>query len=436
MTFPFVLERGLEADVSLPPVCEVRQRFDVLSPVDTAACLEAGWPGVAPRVAALPHGARVAVAVGSRGIADLLPVVRGVVARLRAAGCAPFVVPAMGSHGGSTARGQTLVLQSLGVDEAGVGAPVLATMDVVTLGEADGIPLFLDRCAAEADGIVLINRVKPHTDFVGPIESGLMKMLVIGLGNQAGADYYHRLGVVRGLQDTIPVAARGLLARTNVVFGVALVESEEHRIAALRVVPPERIEATEMELLNLARQHLPRLPLDDIDLLIVDEMGKDVSGGGLDPNVVGRAGTTWGVRRERPRISRIFVRSLTPHSRGNAAGLGLVDAVTTRLVDQIDYEATAVGALTACCPEDTKIPMVFASDRVAIRSLLTTVRPATREDLRLVLIRNTRDLATLWVSTGCLARLPQGRTAVADPAPRPLVFDEAGWLVWPTAGAP
>jgi len=431
--YPFVLRGDLCGDVVLPSMCEVRRQFQGLPAIDPVAAVEAGWQGVAEQVAALGGGARVALAVGSRGIGDLVPIVRAVSERLRAAGCAPFIVPAMGSHGGATAAGQADVLAMLGIDEAHVGTPVRSTMDVVSCGEAEGLPLYLDRYAAEADGIVLINRVKPHTDFVGSIESGLMKLLVIGLGNQVGADHYHRLGVVRGLEQTIPTAARALLARVNVICGVALVESEQHHTAALRIVAADQIEAAEMELLALARRHLPGLPLDDIDLLIVDEMGKDISGGGLDPNVVGRTSASWGVKRARPRVSRIFVRSLTARSEGNAAGLGLVDAVTTRLVAQIDHEATAVGALTACCPEDAKIPMVFSSDRHAIRSLLTTVRPTSAEDIRLVHIRSTLDLATLYVSSGCLAHLSRDEVVIPDPSLRALEFDAAGALISPFA---
>ena len=431
-----MLRSDVAGDVKLPLMCAVRQRFQVLPAIDPVAAIEVEWQGVAPQVAALGGGARVAVAVGSRGIGDLVAIVRAVVDRLRAAGCAPFIVPAMGSHGGATAAGQAGVLAMLGIDEGTIGAPVHSTMDVVSLGVADGLPLYLDRYAADADAVVLINRVKPHTDFVGPIESGLMKLLVIGLGKQVGADHYHRLGVVRGLEKTIPAAARGLLAKVNVLFGVAHGESEQHRTAALRIVTADQIEATEMDLLELARRHLPGLPLDDIDLLIVDEMGKDISGGGLDPNVVGRTSASWGVKRSRPRVSRIFVRALTARSEGNAAGLGLVDAITTRLVAQIDHEATAVGALTACCPEDAKIPMVFLSDRHAVRSLLTTVRPASADDVRLVHIKSTLDLATLHVSAGCLAHLSEDEVAISDPALRAMRFDVAGALISPFAATP
>lgn len=435
MPYPYVLRSDVAGDVTLPLMCEVRQRFPVLPAVDPVTAIDAEWQRVASHVTAQGHGARVAVAVGSRGIGDIVPIVRTVIARLHAAGCAPFIVPAMGSHGGATPEGQVDVLAMLGIDEGSVGAPVRATMDVVGFGEAEGVPLFLDRCAAEADGIVLINRVKPHTDFVGPIESGLMKLLVIGLGNQVGADHYHRLGVIRGLAQTIPTAARSLLARANVIFGVAVVESEQHRTAALRLMPADQIESVEMQLLELARRHLPGLPLDDIDLLIVDEMGKDISGGGLDPNVVGRTSASWGAKRARPRVSRIFVRSLTARSEGNAAGLGLVDAVTRRFIERIDHEATAVGALTACCPEDAKIPMVFPSDRVAIRNLLTTVRPAATDDVRVVHIKNTLDLGALSVSSGCLALLSRDEVDIPDPSLQALSFDDAGALISRFAGA-
>ena len=430
MQYPFVVGRVEGSPVRLPPMREVRQRFRGLPAADAVAMLNQQWERIDDRVAALSEGAAVAVAVGSRGIADLVPVVRGVIEHLKAAGCRPFIVPAMGSHGGATAEGQVEVLRMLGVAEDTVGAPVRATMEVVPLGDADGEPLYLDRLAWEADGIVLINRVKPHTDFVGPVESGLMKMLVIGLGKQVGADYYHRLGVVRGLEITIPAAARGLLARAHVLFGVALVENEDHQTALLRVVPPETMESAEVELLKVARAHLPGLPVDDVDLLIVDEMGKDISGAGLDPNVIGRSSAAWSPKRERPRVSRVFVADLTAASEGNAAGLGAVDAVSASFLAKIDIAATAVNAFTSCCPEDARIPTVFASAQDAILSLLTTVRPASPEDTRIVYIRNTMALDRVWVSTGCLDQVDESKAAVS-PATIELLFDEAGCLVSP-----
>ena len=435
MEYAFVIDRVEGSPVRLPSMREVRQTFRGLPAIDATALLAEQWACVDDRVDALPKGAAVAVAVGSRGIADIVPVVRAVIGHLKAAGCRPFIVPAMGSHGGATAEGQVDVLRMLGVTEDAVGAPVRATMEVVSPGDVDGHPLYLDRLAWEADGIVLINRVKPHTDFVGPVESGLMKMLVIGLGKQAGADYYHRLGVVRGLEVTIPAAARALLERTRVLFGVAIVENEEHRTALVRVVPPQSIEATEIELLKVARAHLPGLPVDDIDLLLVDEMGKEISGAGLDPNVVGRTSAAWAPKRERPSVSRIFVADLTAASEGNAAGLGVVDAVSLSFLAGLDIAATAVNAFTSCCPEDARIPAVFHSAQDAILSLLTTMRPVPPEDVRIVYIRNTMALDRVWVSVGCLDQIDEAK-AVVSPAARELAFDQTGKLVSPFLNPP
>jgi len=435
MTYPFVVGPVIGDEAELPAMFEVRQHFDVLPAVDVLAALGEEWQRAKAPLSALAPGASIAVAVGSRGIADIAVLVRGIVERLREAGCEPFVVPAMGSHGGATAAGQTEVLAHLGVTEAAVGAPVRATMELVSLGEVEGIPLFLDRFAWEADGIVLVNRVKPHTEFVGPIESGLMKQLTVGLGNQAGADHYHRLGVVRGLAETVPAAARALMKRVNVVFGVALVENEDHRTAVVRVVPPEELEETESGLLELARRRLPGLPLDDIDLLILDEIGKDISGVGLDPNVTGRNVISWSARRERPRVLRIFVRGLSAASNGNAKGIGNADAVAVRLVDALDGAKTAVNGLTSCSPDDVRIPLVFARDRDAVFAMLTTIRPTTPDDVRVVYVRNTLDVARLWVSAGCLAHLSSAPAVVVDPALRRLPFDAAGNLVSPFTGA-
>jgi hypothetical protein len=302
-------------------------------------------------------------------------------------------------------------------------------MEVTPLGEADGTPLFIDRHAYEADGIVLVNRVKPHTDFVGLVESGPLKMLAVGLGKQVGADHYHRLGTVRDLGDIVLQAGRALLARTNVLFAVALVENHEHRPTILRVVPAAELEAAELELLGVARACLPTLPLDEIDLLIVDRMGKDVSGAGLDPNVVGRASALWMAQRDRPRISRVFVRDLTPASVGNAIGLGMVDAVTTRLVDKIDIQATAVNALTSCAPEDGRIPLTFPCDRDAIVTLLTTIRPCTADEVRIVHVRDTCAVGRLLVSTGCLPALEGVPGAVVEPDDLELEFDSSGDLI-------
>jgi hypothetical protein len=414
--------------IALPPMHLVEQRFAVPDPVDVSAEVgrqwDAAWGG-----AELPSGASVAIGVGSRGIDGLAGVVKAVVARLRAAGYRPFVVSAMGSHGGATAEGQRAVLAERGITEASVGAPVCASVDVVSLGEAGGLPLFFDRAASEAGGIVLINRVKPHTDFVGRVESGLMKMLVIGLGNEAGATSCHRHALERGLADVVVSAGRALLERASVVLGVALVENQRHRTCLLRLLPPSSWEDAEPRLLEHARTLLPRLPLDDIDVLLIDEMGKDVSGAGMDPNVTGRSVGCWIEPRLSPRITRIVVRSLTAASEGNACGLGCVDFAPRRLLEQVDLAASATNALASCAPEDGKLPLTFASDREALGAALATLRPFTRDDLRLVHIRNTLSMERIEVSPGCLGQLETGADLVVAPEPEPLAFDREGALL-------
>ena len=417
-----------EGEPLLPAMHLVQQRFVVPPAVDPAHEIDTQWPATAPLIG-LPRGASVAVAVGSRGIGRLPETVRHVVAKLKEQGLEPFIVPAMGSHGGATAPGQTEVLAHRGITPESVGAPVLATMEVAVLGEADGIPLYLDRNAQGADGVVLINRVKPHTDFVGPVESGPLKMLAIGLGKQAGADDYHRYGLTRGLGETILAVARALLARVNVLFAVAVVENQDHEPMVVRLVPPETLEATEIDLLKLAKSVLPRLPLADIDLLIVDEMGKEISGAGMDPNVIGSMRGLWMAQREEPRVARILVRRLSAQTGGNALGLGMVSAVSRRFAAEIDHEATAMNALTSCTPEDAKLPLVFASEREAIAALLTTIRPYTDADLRLVWIRDTMRLERLLVSRGCLGALSAPWQLEVGPEERRLEFDGDGFLV-------
>lgn len=421
------LHRG---SLDLPAVHVVHQRFDVPPAIDVGAHLAREWQRLSTH-AAPPAGARIAVAVGSRGIDCLVPAVRAIVAELLYAGCEPFVVPAMGSHGGATAAGQTEVLAHLGITTESVGAPVRATMETVPMGSVGGMALCLDRAAAEADGIVLVNRVKPHTDFAGPMGSGLMKMLAIGLGNKDGADRLHRHGVARDLGEVVHEAAVALLERAPVLFGVALVENQQHRVCDLRIIPAPEIERTELALQEVARELLPGLPLDDIDLLIVDEMGKDVSGAGLDPNVIGRALGPWQVRRERPRITRIFVRDLTAASEGNGCGLGFLDVTTPQLLEKVDLEVTAVNAITACFPEDVRLPLTMPNDRDAIDAMLGTLRPFATGDLRLVHIRNTLALEQLVVSEGCLPSLAGRSDVVVETKPRQLGFDEEGRLVSP-----
>jgi hypothetical protein len=404
-----MLER-LSEPLQLPQMMMIRQIFDVPAAIDVEAAVDAEFSDLRKGLKLAP-GARVAVCVGSRGLANLDRVVGRVVSILKAWGASPFIMPAMGSHGGATAEGQISVLKHRGITEETAGAPVRATMDVVHMGQTgDGIPIFLNRLAHEADALCLVNRIKPHTNFIGATESGLVKMMAIGLGNQTGAEHYHRLSLTRDQYSIISSAGRELIKRRQPVIGVALVENQDHRTCGLQVALNEQIEPMETGLLRRARELLPGLPMDQIDLLIVDEMGKDISGEGLDPNVVGRDCCSYGARRERPRITRIFVRDLTEATEGSALGIGLADFALRRLVNKIDPQATYVNCLTSCCPEAARIPMTFDTDREALAAALLSIRPYEPGDLGLVYIENTLDLTEIMVSEAYRSQLE------ADPA--------------------
>jgi hypothetical protein len=413
--------------IKLPKMWMVEQKFTDLPEIDVFSAMDAEWQQLRSSLDLQP-GAQIAVAVGSRGIAKLDKIVKNVVDKLKESGCRPFIVPAMGSHGGATSEGQTRVLESKGVTEARIGAPIKATMDVQSFGEVNGIPLFLDRYAAEADGIVLINRVKPHTNFIGPTESGLLKLMAIGLGNQIGAEHYHRLSVVRSQYEIISSAGRELLKRVPVLFGVGLVENQKHEIAIIKMAPADQIEMEEAELLIKARACMATLPLEEIDLLIIDEMGKDISGECIDPNVVGRDVVAYGAERLRPKVTRIFVRDLTDASEGSAVGIGQADFTLKRLVDKIDFKATAVNCLTSCCPEAGKVPLTYDNDYEAIAAALVSLRPYELTDVRIVHIKNTLELVNLKVSQGCLHELKDNANVDISGDDTDLHFDDSGML--------
>ncbi len=414
--------------LELPPMRKVRQLFEVPPKVDVSAEIDTQWEQIKDTIE-LSDRKDIAVGVGSRGIANLAEAVRAVVANLKAAGLDPFIIPAMGSHGGATPEGQIDVLAARGITEASVGAPVKATMDVVPMGEINGIPVFLDKMAHAAAGIVLINRIKPHTDFAGPTESGLIKMMAIGLGNQIGAEHYHRLSVVRNMYEIISTAGKALLEKSNFIFGAGLVENQEHETAIVKLVLPDELETVEMALLKKAAEYMPKLPLDEIDLLIIDEMGKDISGAGIDPVVTGRYLCAHMTPKPGPKISRIFVRDLTDASEGSALGIGQADVTTRRLVDKIDFEATAINCLTSCGPEDAKIPLAFQSDREALAAVLMTLRPYTLGDLRVVHIKNTLELTHLLISQACTPQLDDDAGVHMDSKRYELEFDKNGDLI-------
>jgi hypothetical protein len=375
------------------------------------------------------RGESVAIGAGSRGIANLSVVIREIVRGLRSIGAKPFIFPAMGSHGGATPQGQLKILEHYGITEEAVGAPIRATMKAVRVGTSvDGIPVFADQYACKADRIVVVNRVKPHTDFKGRNESGLMKMLAIGLGKQAGANLYHNAIVRLGHQRVFSGVAREVLKRCPIAFGVALVENQRDETQIIRAVPAEEIERAEQQLLRKAKRLFPRIPIDPIDLLVVDRMGKEISGTGMDQNVIGRSVIPYHNPSKRPKIMRIFVRDLTDDSAGNATGIGNADFTTRRLVAKIDPRPTYMNAITSSCPEAVRIPAYFDTDREVIDAALQTIGTVEPQDARIVRIRDTLRLEVLDVSEAFLPEIEKNNALRITRAARPLRFDAGGNL--------
>jgi hypothetical protein len=376
----------------------------------------------------------VAVAVGSRGIANLAVVVRQVHEVLRAAGAAPFILPAMGSHGGATPAGQTELLAGYGVTEAALGVEVRAGMEVAEAGRtAEGWPVVCSVEALRADAVVLINRVKPHTDFAGRLGSGLLKMLVVGLGKHAGAAAFHAAAARLGYERVLRAAAEVLAARLRLLAGVALVEDQRHQTARVEVVVPADCTRREEALCAEARELLPRLPFAEVDLLIVDWMGKNISGTGMDPAVIGRMIHGYSLaedaERRRPHVRRLFVRDLTPESHGNAIGLGMADFTTTRLVRAMDRRATVTNALTALSLQGAKVPIHFDTDREALAAALASLPLADGQQPRIVRIRDTLSVGRLEVSEALAAELAGREDLEILGPPAELAFDAAGNLL-------
>ena len=386
---------------TLSRLLRVRQNFPRSAPLDISSVLRAGF---APLRGRIKPGDRIAVGVGSRGITNLAAIVTAVLENLRAVRAEPFFFPAMGSHGGATPEGQRELLASYGITEAAMRAPIRDSLEVRQVGETEsGVPVFASVEASNADGIILVNRVKPHTDFSGALGSGLVKMCVVGLGKRAGAAAMHAAASRLGHERVIRDMARILLRTAPVLGGVAILENQFHDTARLVVVPREDIETAEDQLLIEARALMPALPFEEIDLLIVDRLGKNVSGAGLDPNVTGRwvNGYSSSLAREArpaPFIRRIFVRELTPETHGNATGIGLADVTTTRLVRAMDARVTYMNALTALTPQCAKIPIHFETDREAIEMALASLALSEPRSARIVRIRDTLSLEHLEIS--------------------------------------
>ena len=389
--------------------------------------------------ARLSPGARVAIGVGSRGIANIATIVRAVVDYWRSQGMRPFIFPAMGSHGAATAEGQADVLAHYGIHEATMGCPVVSQLEVVHLGcTPEGIDTYLDREAYRSDGVMLVGRVKWHTNFEGAIESGLFKMMAIGLGKFAGAQKYHTYAYRLGLEQVIRSVGRQVLQCGKILGGLAVLEDANHNTAWLEAVPVATMEKREEELLALVKQWMGKIPVKEVDILVIDEIGKNISGAGMDTKVINRdidcGYNPWSWL---PRIHRIFARDLSDLTYNNGVGLGMCDVVTDRLVNRIDWEATNINSLTASTPAPNRIPMHYPSDRECLEKFWPTVGKFEQDEVTLAWIRNTQELTVVGLSENLRPEIESNPELEILGSAWEMGFDSEGNLISPlvTAGA-
>jgi len=428
--------RKLEGNMpeGFPRMVTIQQAFPSGAALDIQANLHAQ---LAEKLGSrVKPGARIGVAVGSRGITNLLEIVLAAIDWLKERGTRPFIIPAMGSHGGATAEGQVEVLSSYGISERAVGVPIKASLDVQVVGRTDdGVDVYFSSEAFQADGILVINRVKPHTDFSGNIGSGVLKMIAIGLGKRIGAMTCHAAAVWQGHEQVIRKVASVSLRQTPILGAIAILENQSHVTCKLTVVKKEEIFAQEEELFKEAKGLMPRLPFDEIDFLIVDRMGKNISGAGMDPNIIGRSIHGYSSLRSAnqsmptPRVWRIFVRDLTPEAHGNATGVGMADLTTTRLVCATNTDATFVNALTSMTPLSAKIPIHFETDLEAIRSGLASLAIPDTRAARVVRIADTLSLEVLQAAAVYSEFINQHHDLKQLSAPEEMKFDSSGNLL-------
>lgn len=412
-------------DIPVPRVVRIRQRFDSTKLENPVQVLEQDLakPGA---LDSIKPGQQVAVAVGSRGIANIAAITTATVAAIKKVGAHPFIVPCMGSHGGATAEGQKEVLQHLGITEESAGAPIRSSMEVVKLDELpNGLPVYVDRYASEADAIVVINRVKPHTAFRGRIESGMLKMIAIGLGKQKGAEACHQMGF-KYMAENVPAMANVMMGKLPIVFGVALVENAYDETCRVEVLTAAEMEAREEVLLEEAKSRLPKILFDQIDVLVIDYIGKNISGDGMDPNITGRYPTPYA--HGGPDVTKMVVLDLTPETKGNANGVGTADFTTQRLVDQMDRPATYANGLTSTVCAPTKIATTLDNQLLAVKAAVKTCNILDYTTCRLVRIRDTLHLGEIEISESLLEEARKHPDIEILSEPYELPFNEEGDL--------
>lgn len=415
----------LVKDIPIPKMAKVKVNFDNskiehLSPVLLSKLIrEEITKQIKP-------GMEIAVAVGSRGLDRLVELTKTTVKFLQDHGAKPFIVPSMGSHGGATAEGQREVLAHLGVTEESVNCEIRSSMEVVKLGELpNGLPVYVDKHASEADGIVVINRIKPHTAFRGPVESGLMKMISIGLGKQKGAEACHQLGF-KYMAENVPAMAKMIMAHKPILFGVATIENSFDKIVVVATMTPDEMIEKEPDLQLKAKSLLPKLFFDQIDVLIIDQIGKNISGDGMDPNITGRYPTPYAYGG--PDVNKMAVLDLTPQTEGNANGVGTADFTTQRLVDKMNLEVTYANGLTSTVVAPTKIATTLPNDQQTIQASIKTSNILDFHQVKMVRIKNTLELSEIEVSEALLEMVNNHPQMEAMTPLYELSFDENGNL--------
>ncbi len=414
--------------MNLPRMIPIRVRMECprLDDLPGAVAGELSRLGAAKLV---KPGERIAVTAGSRGIWRIDVILKSVIDALQAAGARPFIVPAMGSHAGATAEGQKEFIARYGVTEEAMGCPILSSMEAVALGVTEsGVHGWCDRNAFEADGIVVVNRVKPHTGFSSTLGSGLMKMLAIGLGKRQGAEHVHQRGVDIGYEEAIRDGAQLALSKLKLRFGLAVVENHKGEAATVEATLPFDFERTDEKLMKEARRLMGRIPGDFIHLLIVDRMGKNISGTGMDPNVIGRGMQQEKIKLDVPKILRLFVRDLTEETHGNAIGIGFADFTTDRLVAKMDRKATWINVLASVAPTEAHVPIHYPSDREAILEALRTSGTTPFDLMRIVRIRDTEHIDTMLVSEAMWLAVKDRKDIEAIGPAREMTFDADGNL--------
>lgn len=414
--------------MTLPKVAKIRQKFQTESIKDIPGAIVEQFLRVNADEKIKP-GMEIAITVGSRGIANIPLIVKSVADEIKKRGASPFIIPAMGSHGGATAEGQIEVLEGLGVTEESTGCEIRSSMDVVEVGKtSDGVPVYIDKNAYQADGIIVMGRVKPHTDFKNKVESGVLKMASIGMGKHKQALALHTYGI-KGISEMMPEVGKVAIANSNTLFGIAIVENAHEETAIIEAIEKDRVEERERELLKEAFALMPSLPVENMDILVVDEIGKNYSGTGMDTNIIGRIRVLGVEEPQKPSIKYVIASNLSEASHGNALGIGLADLTTKRLFEKVDYQAMNENVITSTFLARASIPIILDNDQEALKAALRATWGVSPEKARIARIPNTLHIGELYVSEVIFNELKDKENIEVLEDLHEMKFDENGYFL-------